>query len=187
MFNLDSRTKSKLAWMATLLAPVIAVQGVRGVFGISAAPAPAGAATVGPLPPAPASAAPAVEKALTPTQAKARTWLLSRTHTLQSRSPMDRPDPTNVEATTSAAVKSDNKISAPVIIDVPKVTLTAMISSNSDGQPLTVINEKMYRIGDAISPHWRVAGIDTRRRVVTLVGPENRTVELQPPTPSTQR
>jgi hypothetical protein len=189
MFNLDSRTKSKLVWVATLLAPVLAVQAVRATFGVSTTPTTASAAPIGPQPSAPATPAADPEKALTPTQAKARGWLLSRTHTLQTRSPMDRPDPAPIaEVAPKPADASPTPAPVIPIDDMPvALSLSAMIGSNGSGQPLTLINHKVYRVGEAVTPHWRVASIDTKKRIVTLVGPDNRTIELRQPSPSVER
>ncbi len=189
MLNLDTRTKSKLAWVAMLLAPVVAVQGVRTMFGVSATPSSASAAGIGPQPLLAGAPVPEPERTLTPAQAAARTWLLSRSRTLQPRSPMDRPDPPMVapEPVSAAEPTPAPKPAQAVETPLPTMNLTAMIASSSDNQPMTMINHKAYRIGDAITPLWKVAGIDTKKRVVTLQGPDNRRVELRPPTPSQER
>ena len=98
MLNLDSRTRSKLALAATLVAPVLTVQAARLLLGPAASPGSAAAATVetrSGLPPIVAEP----PKPLSSAQAKAQTWLMSRTRRLQLRSPMDRPDPKPEEPT----------------------------------------------------------------------------------------
>lgn len=189
MLNLDTRTKSKLAWVAMLLAPVVAVQGVRTMFGVSATPSSASAAGIGSQPLPVGAAAPEPERALTPAQAAARTWLLSRSRTLQPRSPMDRPDPPVVAPEPVAAAEPTPvpQPSRPMEVPLPTMNLTAMIASSSDNQPMTMINHRAYRIGDSVTPLWKVFAIDTKRRVVTLQGPDDRRVELRPPTPSQER
>lgn len=186
--NLDTRTKSKLAWVGMLLAPVVAVQGVRTMFGVSATPSSASAAAIGPQPLPLGTPTPEPERALTPAQLAARTWLLSRNRTLQPRSPMDRPDPAVVAPEPIVAKEPTPPPPArPAELALPTMNLTAMIASSSDNQPMTMINHKAYRIGDAVTPLWKVSGIDTRKRVVTLEGPDKRRVELRPPTPSQER
>ncbi len=188
MLNLDSKTKSKLALMATLLAPVLAVQGVRVGFGRAAAPAGASAAAVQPAAASPVAAEP--EKALTAGQSKAKNWLGSHTRTLHGRSPMDRADPAPVEVVAVPSVPNEpaKPASVPVVEGQPKgLVVTGMIAGGTDGLSLTSINHHVYRIGDTVTGSWKVSAIDTRKRLVTLTGPEGLEMELAPMTPSLER
>lgn len=190
MLNLDSRSKSKLVLVVTLLAPVLAVQGVQTVFGLSGSPAGASAATTGPSPSSLVPAFVEVERPMTALQLKAKTWAMSRTRTLRPRSPMDRPDPPQIlEVMRDTPVVETTPVTSAPAVDTapPAMTLSAMVAGGKDGHPVVLINHKSYRIGDAVSPLWKVIRIDTRHRVVTLSGPSDRTVELRPPTPSMQR
>jgi hypothetical protein len=190
MFNLDSRSKSKLALVVTLLAPVLAVQGVRTVFGLSGAPAGASAATTDPSPSSLTPGPVEVERPMTTLQLKARTWAMSRTRTLRPRSPMDRPDPPPIlePVRSTSIVETTPTTSTPAVdTSLPAMMLSAMVAGGKDGHPVVLINHKAYRIGDAVSPLWKVIRIDTKHRVVTLSGPGDRTAELRPPTPSMER
>lgn len=190
MINLDSRTKSKLLWVATALAPVLVVQGVRTVFGTSGEPASASAA------PTSAAGAPAVieaERALTPPQKAAQAWLDSRTGDSVMRSPMDRPEAPVVEQG-AAAPRTTPKAApsgpvSPVITNASpeQLVVGGMLVGGNVENGLASINHRVYRLGDLVTPHWRITGIDTRKRVVTLEGPDGRTVGLSPPTPSAER
>ena len=187
MLNLDSKTKSKLALMATLLAPVLAVQGVRVGFGRAAAPAGASAAAQ-PAVASPVAAEP--EKALTAAQSKAKNWLGSHTRTLHGRSPMDRADPTPVEVAAGPSGPSDAEkpASAPVVEGQPKgLVVTGMIAGGTERLSLASINHRVYRIGDTVTGSWKVSAIDTRKRLVTLTGPEGLEMGLSPATPSLER
>ncbi len=190
MLNLDSRSKSKLVWVVTLLSPVLAVQGVRTVFGISASPTGASAAAVGPLPAALGTPAADLEKLLTPSQTKAKAWAMSRARTLHPRSPMDRPDPIPSADPDRPPSVVEIRQATPIVrpdTAPPAMTLSAMVAGGKDGHPVVLINHKAYRIGDSVSLYWKIQRIDTRARVVVLSGPDDRTIELRPPTPSARR
>ena len=189
MLNIDSKTKSKLVWLATLMAPVMAVQAARFVFGGSASPAPAAAAAVQPSVPGPTAAEP--EKALTAEQLKAKNWLHSQSRTLHGRSPMDRADPTPVEVAMPSAGPSTLDApppQTPVVEGQPTgLALTGMIAGGTEGQSLASINHRVYRVGDTVVGSWKVLRVDTRKRMVTLTGPEGREMSLTPATPALER
>ena len=190
MLNLDSRSKTKLVWVVTLLTPVLAVQGVRTVFGVSATPSGASAAVIGPLPATLGTPAADLEKLLTPVQTKAKAWAMSRTRTLQPRSPMDRADPipsADPDRPPSVVVTSRASPTASPDTAPPAMTLSAMVAGGKDGHPVVLINHRACRIGDSVSPLWKIIRIDTRNRLVILEGPDDRTIELRPPTPSQTR
>jgi hypothetical protein len=189
MLNLDSRSRSKLVWVATLLTPVIAVQGVRFITNsstsaASAASNPGGAADMPVLPTVEAT------KAITPVQSHALKWLESRTGPASHRSPMDRPD-----QAASAPVEPDTRPITPITPDAPKPTddaprdlvLTGIIDGGADSLALCTISHRIHRVGDEVWPSWRIARIDGRRRLVVISGPDGRTALLSPPTPSPDR
>lgn len=188
MLNLDSRSRSKLVWIATLLSPVVAVQGVRFITGAS--PSAASAAVSAAAPDMPALPAGDAAKALTPAQANALRWLQSRSGAAARRSPMDRPDqPAEVETPPQPRP-------APAIIpDAPKPTdeaprdlvLNGMIAGGPGGFSLCTINHRIRRVGEEVWPAWRITRIDGRQRIVVLSGPDGRTAILTPPTPSAER
>ena len=105
---------------------------------------------------------------------------------------MDRADPTPVEVaapTPSPNVPpSTTPQPAPVVDGQPTgLALTGMIAGGKEGQSLASINHRVYRVGDAVVPSWRVAAIDTRKRIVTLAGPDGQKMTLTPATPSIDR
>lgn len=191
MLTLDSRTRSRLVWAATLLAPVFAVQGVR--LALDAAPAVASAA---PTPAAaPAAAAPTAARPLSPAQRAALEWTKARREGSLLRSPMDRPDdappPPVVQvaapAAPEAAAKADKPETPPADAALHGLSLTALIAGGPDALPMAVINRRFYREGEPVGPGWTLAAIDARRGSITLAGPEGRRMELATPRPIIQR
>lgn len=181
MPSLDSRTRSKLVWIAALLSPFAAVQGVRlGVAG--AGPADAAAATApGAPPPAPVPV-PAAVRAPSEAQRRALDWIRARDPVADLRSPMDHPDPEPDRPGPAATPEAP----APADLTPRQLTLTGLIGG-ADKAPVAAINHRLYRVGDAVSPGWSVAAIDARARSVTLAGPDGRTLRLTPPTPPLSR
>ncbi|HVU63954.1 MAG TPA: hypothetical protein VHC70_08250 [Phycisphaerales bacterium] len=178
MLNLDSRSKSKLLWIGTLLTPAIAVQIVR--FMIGGGPADASAATT-PAPLPITAAAPENARPLSTAQAKAVGWLLSRKQTLGLRSPMDYPDalpepsaePPPQERPAPPVATASGPSRAP-----GSLTITALMSGGSPDDSIVSINHKLYHVGDEIVPHWKILGIDVPSRTVTISGPEGQSIEL---------
>jgi hypothetical protein len=178
MLNFDSRSKSKLLWIGTLLAPVVAVQGLRLLVGgstskASAATTPAPAAPpglVGPMPEA---------SKLSPAQTKAVNWLLSRKQVLGVRSPMDYPDtdvphPAMQTQTISAPVTAQPAVRPPATM-----TINALLSGGRVDNTIVSINHKLYHVGDEIVPRWTIHAIDGRNRTVTIDGPEGQSITLK--------
>lgn len=181
MLNLDSRSKSKMLWIGTLLVPAIAVQVVRFMLGDSG-PSAASAATPDPAAVAPVVAAtPEQAKPLSPAQAKAVAWLRSRPQTLGLRSPMDFADdmpPAEPEEEPTPALAISPTAATPIPTRVPgALAITAIMSGGVDGAVVS-INHKLYRIGDEIVPNWRILAIDARERTVTVQGPEGQSLLL---------
>jgi len=186
MLSLDSRTKSKLVWLATLFTPVLVVQGVRVAVGNSntaaqaqASANPQAAALPGALEP---------EKPLTAAQLKAQVWLGVRGPIPANlRCPMDRPDPlvapTQVVDPTPAAHDNPGPKTPAVNPALSNLTLTGMIAGRTEAQSLATINHHVYHVGDEVAPKWKIKRIDTRKRTVTIVGPGGQTTVLSPSLP----
>lgn len=184
MLALDSRTKSKLGLAATLLAPIIVVQVVRTFFGASAMPTSASAAAIPYADPA-APTSTVADRPLTPAQVKALAWTRSRQINIPIRSPMlERetfpqiaPDHEwNEQARDGSQTTAD-----PQPEPSPSFTITGMIAGENHAGSLTTINHRVYRIGDQIIKGWTITAIDTRRRVVLVVGPEGQSIEVPMP------
>jgi hypothetical protein len=190
MLNLDAKSRSKLVWIATLLAPVVVVQGVRFATSTSAAAASA-ASIASPGPDAAAASPTPPEQALTPAQRNAIAWLGSRSDSARFRSPMDRPDlrpePPTSDVAPAPSIPTIPTIDKPTD-DAPRgLTVTGMIAGGPGATSLCAINHRIQRIGDEVYPAWRISRIDGRNRVIVLAGPDGRTALLSPPTPSWER
>ena len=185
MLNLDQRTKTKAAWVATLLAPLLAVQSVRYLVIGDAHPFAAGAAmqttTMTPV------AMPDAPKPPTSAQAKAAQWLNGRTVALNLHSPMDRPDPVATPAPTPIAepVAPIAPAPAPRLDDTPRhLVLTGILGgAGESARSLASINHRIYRVGEEVVTGWRVTSIDSKRRSVTLSHQDGRTLEMEPAAP----
>jgi hypothetical protein len=179
MLNLDSRSKHKLLWIATLLVPAITVQAVR--LAIGGGPAAASAATslpAAPPTPAPSALIPEAAKPLSPSQAKALDWLHNRKQTLGVRSPMDRPD----SITEPAPTQAPTPMAAAPTPSAPRtpgtMSITALMTAGTVDTSIVSINHKLFRVGDEIVPLWRILAIDSRARTVTIAGPDGQSITL---------
>lgn len=184
MLKLDQRTKTKAAWVATLLSPLIAVQGVRYLVIGEASPVSAGAAVSGGqmMPATVAETA----KPLTAAQTKAAQWLASRTVALNLRSPMDMPDPVAKSPMPEPVVEvPETPTPAPADDDTPRhLVLTSILGGAGEtSRSLASINHKIYRVGDEVTAGWRVTSIDSKKRTVVIAHEDGRTLELAPATP----
>ncbi len=182
---LSSRTKARVLFFATMLAPIVIVQGARVLLGgtpvssASAANADPGLA-ITPPPAAP----------LTDAQRRAITWIAGQPASLPLRSPMDRPDPPPIIVHLPITPAPEPAIPQPTQPPAPTFILSAIIGSSSSGgseQALASINHRIYRVGDEITRGWRIADIDSRSRTVTVLGPDQQRITLTPPTPSLRR
>lgn len=182
MLKLDQRTKTKAAWVATLLSPLIAVQGVRYLVIGEASPVSAGAAVSGGQM-MPATAAEAA-KPLTAAQTKAAQWLASRTVALNLRSPMDMPDPVAPTPMPEPVVKvPEAPTPAPKDDDTPHhLVLTSILGgAGESSRSLASINHRIYRVGDEVAPGWRLSAIDSKKREIVLSNSDGRSLTLTPP------
>lgn len=186
---LSSKTKAKLLFFATMLAPVLIVQLVRSGFG--SAPVATAAAAVDPTaaPPAPA---PAPARPLTDAQQRALAWVLAQPNTSPIRSPMDSPDPAPaiVHDPIPAPVESVKAAIPDEQVITPAFHITGIIgNATSVGieRTLASINHRIYRVGDEVTKGWVVHDIDSRNRTVTLHGPDGRVVTVSPPKPALDR
>lgn len=186
MISLDSKSQAKLIWIGALLAPAIAVQGVRFLADaeLSGAAAATPASGAAPLIIAP------VATPLTPQQRTALDWLKTLP-TMADRSPMERPRIPVAEA--APPRNADPDTATPKRVDPPipgddrplHLKLTGMIGSDSDA--LAAISGKLRRVGDEPAPGWVISQIDSRNRVVVLKHADSRTFTISPPTPSAER
>lgn len=174
MISIDSRTRGKLVWIATMCAPILAVQGVRSL--LDSGPAHAAAATAADLP------LPAIPvQAMSDRQRDALRWLMDRGAKPPTRSPMDRPDP--------AVLATQDPGAAPVALPAPptddrprNVRVSSIIG---DGQSaLAAINNRVRRVGEQLAPDWTIVRIDSRARAVVLRHADGREVRFEPETPA---
>ncbi len=183
MFVLDSKTKSKLGLVATLLAPMIVVQGVRTFLGPGTSPAAASAAASPYADPA-APTSTIADRPLTESQLKALAWNAARELSLPLRSPMlEReiiPEPSPVRDVPAVPVQREAQ-ATPQTDASPSFTLTGMIAGENHSGSLTTINHRVYRVGDQIIKGWTITEIDTRKRLVRIVGPEQQNIEIPMP------
>lgn len=185
---LSSRTKSKALFFATMLAPVLIVQLTRSVLDTSpVATASASTQSTDLTRPLPAANAKPLDEA----QRKALAWIVTQPSTLPLRSPMDRPDPAPIILPQEVTSTQPEPAPTPAAEKpTPTFKLTGMIATvalDHTEKALASINHRIYRVGDEVISGWTVTLIDSRQRIVTLVGPDGRSVTLTQPQPAPDR
>ena len=171
MIALDTRTRSKLAWVAAMLTPIVAVQLVRLVT--ASMPQQATAAPVQEAEPAPA--APPLPP-LTNRQREAIRWLGSQSVQTANRSPMDRMEPQKIEIPPPEPKPIEQ--AAPADNSPPDLRLTGLIGDGKNA--LASIDHKLRRLGDTVAPGWKVVKIDSRNRQVVVRHTDGRELTLEP-------
>ena len=170
MIALDSRTRSRLMWVAAMLTPIASVQLLR-VLSVTTAQQATAAPAAAPEPSQPPPAPPT----LTARQRDAVRWLATQGTQPLARSPMDRPDPPPVE-THVAEVKAEPE---PMSDDTPrKLRVTGLIGDGKNA--LAAIDHKLRRVGDTVAPNWTVVRIDSRGRQVVIRHSDGRELTLEP-------
>ncbi len=191
MRPLSKRDRARLMLAASLLAPIVCVQGVRLLLGAG----PAGASASVAATPAAAPTLPigdARPRPLTPAQQQAAAWLAEYAHVdaegslyADLRSPMDHPappPPTPEQATPSAKNPQPTRpMDDPGAFDPRRDLHVSSIMVDRE-HAVAFINGSLSRVGD--SAHgWTITHIDGKRRVVVLRNEQGDEVELSPPMP----
>lgn len=186
MISLDSKSQAKLVWIGALLAPAIAVQGVRFLADAELS----GAAAATPAQPAAQLIVAPVATPLSPQQRAALDWL-KQLPTVADRSPMEKPRMPLPEPTPDHAGEPEAPARPRIEPPAPgddrphHLKLSGMIGSDSDA--LAAISGKLRRVGDEPAPGWIIQQIDSRNRVVVLKHADGRVFTISPPTPSIER
>jgi len=164
---LDTRSKTRLGWVAAAAAPIVAVQVARLLAG--GGPGHAAAAIPQPaLPTAPATveAAPLV---LTAEQSRALEWLTSRrVQQTTLRSPIDVHVPQIRADVLPSAVEEE--------LPLPKLRLGGVASRGRD--TVASINNRLYAIGDEPAQGWTITAIDGQTRTLSLERFDGQKFEL---------
>ena len=178
-FSLDRRMRRGLPAVAALLAPALVVQMVRFTTGWQ--PATTQAATTQPADQAAVVLTPLAALSAQQTNLAAALATGGPLDPLAVTSPMDHtpapvePDqPPTADPADASAPEGTPQESAPRM----KMQLGAIMGGSAAGAALSVINGRVYRVGDQIEPGWTITAIDSSTLSVEFQGPKQQTFTL---------
>lgn len=168
---LSPHARRNLALLGALVAPVVVVQALRGVFGPEGLSPASSHAAVVPVEDVPASSR--VQER--PREATLRGYLMRLDRARPARSPMD-----SVEAVAEAPTFTPDP--APIVTIArpsgPSVALTLSAVMRSSNGTMAAINGRVYGVGQSIEPGWVIAAINADDLSVTIHGPEGQELVL---------
>jgi hypothetical protein len=168
---LSPPARRNLALVGAMVAPVVVVQALRGLFGPEGLSPSATQAAIA----ADEEGRPTTRAAECPAEARLRGYLARLDRARPSRSPMD-----SIEAAPDAPSFTPDP-SPPVMPARPSgpstaLTLSAVLRSSSG--TMAAINGRIYGVGQSIEPGWVVAAINADDLSVTIRGPDGQELTL---------
>lgn|GEM_PF-3405691 len=168
-----------------LVAPVVAVQGVRLLLG-TGGPTQVSAATGQVSAPAAPVAVPAAQETLTPKQLALAAWLQQQRDVVVKHSPLARPLPPALPTQSPAmTVVPAPNVEQPVeaaTAQIPEairaLKLSGLARSTTTGAARAIINGRAVPVGERVVAGWVLTEIDIEARRLTLRGPDGLEIYL---------
>lgn len=169
---LSPQARRNLALVGAMVAPVVVVQALRGLFGPEGLSPSATQAAVAPDRGERPTARAAEE---CPVEARLRGYLARLDRARPSRSPMD-----SIEAAPDAPTFTPDPSppDTPARASGPSTALTLSAVLRSSSGTMAAINGRIYGVGQSIEPGWVVAAINADDLSVTIRGPDGQELTL---------